>query len=60
MDAGKTWRTGDDGCVDVLAFFGVHELTVTLPGTNQTVTRHLTFDAAGVDGGLVGAVVEFT
>lgn len=53
-------RTGDDGCVDVLAFFGVHELTVTLPGTNQTVTRHLTFDAAGVDGGLSEAVVEFT
>lgn len=52
-------RTGDDGCVEVLAFFGVHELTVTLPGTNHTVTRHLTLDAGGVDGGMREAVVDF-
>lgn len=53
-------RTGGDGCVEVLAFFGIHELTVTLPGTHLTVSRHLTFDAAGVDGGLREAVVDFT
>lgn len=52
-------RTGDDGCIDVLAFYGVHELQATLPGSNRTIKRHLTFDAAGIDGGLDEALFEF-
>lgn len=53
------YRTGDDGCVDVFAYYGVHELRATLPGTDRSIERHLTFDASGVDGGVDEVLFEF-